>query len=150
MGEEKRYGTDVLAYSHGGTSHYRDNHDGTTSIWFAAGALVAVVAALFHAPIAVQFALFGIVSVILFLFTRPVAEKYLNNSRTKTNINSIIGEEAKVTEEIDNFNQKGAVVVRGLEWTARSADEKEIIPEGSKVRVKEIKGVKLIVEKEIW
>ena len=72
------------------------------------------------------------------------------NSRTKTNINSIIGEEAKVTEEIDNFNQKGAVVVRGLEWTARSADEKEIIPEGSKVRVKEIKGVKLIVEKEIW
>ena len=34
--------------------------------------------------------------------------------------------------------------------TARSADEKEIIPEGSKVRVKEIKGVKLIVEKEIW
>ena len=32
----------------------------------------------------------------------------------------------------------------------RSADEKEIIPEGSKVRVKEIKGVKLIVEKEIW
>ena len=40
---------------------------GLTSIWFAAGALVAVVAALFHAPIAVQFALFGIVSVILFL-----------------------------------------------------------------------------------
>ena len=86
---------------------------GLTTIWFAAGALAAVVAALFHAPLIVQFALFLTVSVVLFCFTRPIAEKYLNNSRTKTNINSIIGEEAKVTEEIDNFNQKGAVVVRG-------------------------------------
>lgn len=123
---------------------------GLTTIWFAAGAIVAVIAALLHAPVIVQFVLFAVVSVVLFLFTRPVAEKYLNNSRTKTNINSIIGEEAKVTEEIDNFNQKGAVVVRGLEWTARSADEKEIIPAGSKVKVKEVKGVKLIVEKQIW
>lgn len=121
---------------------------GLTTIWFAAGALVAVVAALFHAPLVVQFVLFVVVSVILFCFTRPVAEKYLNNSRTKTNINSIIGEEAKVTEEIDNFNQKGAVVVKGLEWTARSADESEVIPAGSKVRVKEVSGVKLIVEKQ--
>lgn len=123
---------------------------GLTTIWFAAGALVAVIAALLKAPIAVQFILFVVVSVVLFFFTRPVAEKYLNNNRTKTNINSIIGEEAKVTEEIDNFNQKGAVVVRGLEWTARSADDKEIIEAGSKVIIKEVSGVKLIVEKQIW
>ena len=118
--------------------------------WLIAMAVLLIIEIITMGLTTIWFALFGIVSVILFLFTRPVAEKYLNNSRTKTNINSIIGEEAKVTEEIDNFNQKGAVVVRGLEWTARSADEKEIIPEGSKVRVKEIKGVKLIVEKEIW
>ena len=31
---------------------------GLTTIWFAAGALAAVVAALFHAPLIVQFALF--------------------------------------------------------------------------------------------
>lgn len=123
---------------------------GLTTIWFAAGALAAVVAALFHAPLIVQFALFLTVSVVLFWFTRPIAEKYLNNSRTKTNINSIIGEEAKVTEEIDNFNQKGAVVVRGLEWTARSVNDNEIIPEGSKVKVKEVNGVKLLVEKQNW
>ncbi|MBS5363149.1 MAG: NfeD family protein [Butyribacter sp.] len=123
---------------------------GLTTIWFAAGALAAVVAALFHAPLIVQCALFLTVSVVLFCFTRPIAEKYLNNSRTKTNINSIIGEEAKVTEEIDNFNQKGAVVVRGLEWTARSVNDNEIIPEGSKVKVKEVNGVKLLVEKQNW
>lgn len=122
---------------------------GLTTIWFAAGALVAVIAALLHAPLAVQFVLFVVVSVILFCFTRPVAEKYLNNSRTKTNINSIIGEEAKVTEDIDNFNQKGAVVVKGLEWTARSVDDNEVIPAGSKVRVIEVSGVKLIVERQV-
>ena len=122
---------------------------GLTTIWFAAGALVAVIAALLHAPIAVQFVLFVVVSVILFCFTRPVAEKYLNNSRTKTNINSIIGEEAKVTEDIDNFNQKGAVVVKGLEWTARSVDDNEVIPAGSKVKVIEVSGVKLIVERQV-
>lgn len=122
---------------------------GLTTIWFAAGALVAVIAALLHAPIAVQFVLFVVVSVILFCFTRPVAEKYLNNSRTKTNINSIIGEEAKVIEDIDNFNQKGAVVVKGLEWTARSVDDNEVIPAGSKVKVIEVSGVKLIVERQV-
>ena len=53
---------------------------GLTTIWFAAGALAAVVAALFHAPLIVQFALFLTVSVVLFCFTRPIAEKYLNTS----------------------------------------------------------------------
>ena len=123
---------------------------GLTTIWFAAGALVAVVAAFLHAPVILQFILFAVVSVVLFFYTRPVAEKYLNSNRTKTNINSIIGEQAKVTEEIDNFNQKGAVVVRGLEWTARSADDNDIIEVGSKVKIKEVSGVKLIVEKQIW
>ena len=81
---------------------------GLTTIWFAAGALAAVVAALFHAPLIVQFALFLTVSVVLFCFTRPIAEKYLNNSRTKTNINSIIGEEAKVTEGLSG--QRGVLM----------------------------------------
>ena len=48
------------------------------------------------------------------------------------------------------MNQKGAVVVRGLEWTARSVNDNEIIPEGSKVKVKEVNGVKLLVEKQNW
>ncbi|MCI5588668.1 MAG: NfeD family protein, partial [Lachnospiraceae bacterium] len=63
------------------------------------------------------------------------------------NVNSMIGKEGKVTEEIDNFNQKGTIVVNGLEWTARSSDDDIVIPNGAKVIVKDVQGVKAIVGK---
>lgn len=118
---------------------------GLTTIWFAGGALVAFVASLFNAPVIVQIAIFLIVSIILLVFTRPVVEKRLNESRAKTNVNSIVGKEGKVTETIDNFNQKGIVVLNGLEWTARSSRDDLVIPQGSKVVVDEVKGVKVFV-----
>ena len=88
---------------------------------------------------------FLVVSILLLLFTRPVVEKRLNESRVKTNVNSMIGKEGRVTETIDNYNQKGIVIINGLEWTARSSRDDLIIPEGSKVVINEIKGVKVFV-----
>lgn len=117
---------------------------GLTTIWFAGGALVAFVLALFNVPLLVQITVFLVVSILLLLFTRPVVEKRLNESRVKTNVNSMIGKEGRVTETIDNYNQKGIVIINGLEWTARSRDDL-IIPEGSKVVINEIKGVKVFV-----
>ena len=114
---------------------------GLTTIWFAGGALVAFVLALFNVPLLVQIT----VSILLLLFTRPVVEKRLNESRVKTNVNSMIGKEGRVTETIDNYNQKGIVIINGLEWTARSSRDDLIIPEGSKVVINEIKGVKVFV-----
>ena len=116
---------------------------GLTTIWFAGGALVAFVLALFNVPLLVQITVFLVVSILLLLFTRPVVEKRLNESRVKTNVNSMIGKEGRVTETIDNYNQKG--IVNGLEWTARSSRDDLIIPEGSKVVINEIKGVKVFV-----
>ena len=118
---------------------------GLTTIWFAGGALVAFVLALFNVPLLVQIAVFLVVSILLLLFTRPVVEKRLNESRAKTNVNSMIGKEGRVTETIDNYNQKGIVVINGLEWTARSSIDDLIIPEGSRVVINEIKGVKVFV-----
>ena len=118
---------------------------GLTTIWFAGGALVAFVLALFNVPLLVQIAVFLVVSILLLLFTRPVVEKRLNESRTKTNVNSMAGKEGRVTETIDNFNQKGTIIVNGLEWTARSSKEGLIIPEGTKVTINEVKGVKVFV-----
>lgn len=120
---------------------------GLTTIWFAGGSLVAFIASLIGVPVIAQIAIFFVVSFVLLFFTRPVLEKRLNNSRTKTNVNSMIGKEGKVTEEIDNFNQKGTIVVNGLEWTARSIDDDIIIPNGAKVIVKDVQGVKAIVGK---
>lgn len=118
-----------------------------TTIWFAGGALVAFVLALFGTDIQVQLAVFVIVSFILLFFTRPFAMKYINRNTVKTNSESLIGKSAKVTVEINNMEGQGAAVLNGQEWTARSLEDGEIYQVGTMVKVKDIKGVKLIVIK---
>lgn len=119
---------------------------GLATIWFAGGALVAFLAAVLQAPLFVQFLLFAVVSLMLLIFTRPVVERHLNNSREKTNVNSMIGKEGKVTEVVDNFNQTGTVLINGLEWTARSSTEDTVIPKDARVIVRQVEGVRAIVE----
>ena len=121
---------------------------GLTTIWFAGGALVACVAALLHANIWVQIVLFLVVSVLLLFFTRPLAIRYMNKDRMKTNVDSMVGKEAVVTESIDNLKAQGIVQVDGLEWTARSEESQEVIPKGAIVEVGRVDGVKLIVRKK--
>ena len=119
---------------------------GLTTIWFAGGALVAVLASLLQAPIFVQVILFFLVSLLLLFFTRPLAVKYFNKDRVKTNVESMVGRQAIVTSEIDNLQSAGQVTVSGQEWSARSADDRVRIPVGIIVNVVAISGVKLIVK----
>lgn len=121
---------------------------GLTTIWFAAGALVAAVAAACGAPLFVQITLFLAVSVLMLVFTRPVATKYFNKDRVKTNVESLAGQKGIVTGEIDNLKGQGQVTLNGMEWTARSVKQGGVIPEGSVVIVREVRGVKLMVEPE--
>ena len=118
---------------------------GLTTIWFAGGAVFAIIAAILHAPLPLQAVLFFLASLILLFFTRPVAVKYFNKDRIRTNVESIVGKQAVVTEEIDNLGSKGTITVNGQEWSARSADEEKTIPEGAIVTVVSVSGVKLIV-----
>lgn len=120
---------------------------GLTSIWFAAGGVVAFILSLLKAPIWAQIIAFVVVSVLLLIFTRPLVQKVLKVGENKTNLDSLIGKSAKVITEIDNNKGTGNAVVNGQEWTARSADDSEIIPEGTIVEVVNITGVKLIVKK---
>ena len=119
---------------------------GLTSIWFAGGALVSILAAILHAPIYLQIILFFLVSMVLLVFTRPVAVRYFNKDRVKTNVESMVGRQAVVTGEIDNLQGIGQVTVGGQEWSARSVDEGLRIPVGSVVNVVSISGVKLVVK----
>ena len=118
---------------------------GLTTIWFAGGALAAFGVTILGAGKLLQIIVFLVVSFVLLFFTRPLATKFFNKQREKTNVDSLIGMEAKVTTEIDNFNQKGTVFVNGMEWSAR-AEDNTIIKEGQKVQIKNIEGVKLIVK----
>ena len=119
---------------------------GLTTVWFAGGSLIAMLAALLRAPFWVQVVLFLLVALVLLLFTRPIAVKYFNKGRAKTNVESIIGRQAIVTGEIDNLHGKGQVTVGGQEWSARSTIAEQVIPEGTVVSVVAVSGVKLIVE----
>ena len=118
---------------------------GMTCIWFAVGALAACVTSLFTGNWIIQSIVFIIVTVLFLLFLRPRAVKYVNNKTEKTNVDSIIGRTAKVVTEIDNVNAKGMVVIDGVEWTARSKDDR-VIPKETLVEVVEVSGVKVIVK----
>ena len=117
---------------------------GLVCIWFAVGALAALIAALLGAEIWLQIVLFLVVSAVALYFTRPLAKKYVNAKVEPTNADMVIGKECRVTEAIDNIAGTGAVYVDGKTWTARSVSD-EVIPEGTLVTAKSIKGVKLIV-----
>ena len=117
---------------------------GLTCIWFAIGAIAALIAALFGAPIWLQLVWFFVVSVVTLYFTRPLVLKYVNSRSQPTNADMVIGKEALVTEAIDNVESAGAVAVGGKVWTARS-ENGEPIEVGSIVTVLRIEGVKLIV-----
>ncbi len=117
-----------------------------TTIWFAGGALVAAIAAWFHAGFVTQLILFFAVSVVLLIFTRPLAVRYMNRGVTKTNVESLIGCTAVVTEEIGNLSQTGQVQINDIDWLARAKDNDCTIPKGAVVRILEVHGVKLIVE----
>ena len=83
---------------------------GLTTIWFAAGALVATIAAACGAPVLVQVILFLVVSVLMLVFTRPVAMRYFNVGRAKTNVDSMLGERGIVTGRIDNLHSCGCLL----------------------------------------
>ncbi len=121
---------------------------GLVSIWFALGALAALISSLFGGPIWLQILLFIVVAALTLCITRPIVKKYFNKESHKpTNADMVIGKEANVTEEINNLGATGAVRCMGKEWSARS-DNGESIPKDSVVTVVRIEGVKLIVKKD--
>ena len=117
---------------------------GLASIWFALGALCALIAALLGAPVWLQVVWFVIVSVATLLLTRPLAKKYINSRATATNADRVIGHKAVVKERIDALAGTGAVLADGKMWSARTVDG-SIAEPGDVVTVQEIRGVKLIV-----
>lgn len=121
---------------------------GLTTIWFAGGALIATAAAALHAPLWLQIVLFLVVSAVLLFFTRPIAVKYFNKDRVRTNVESLIGQQAIVISEINNLQGIGQVTVNGQEWSARSVEEGITLPVGAVVVIRRVSGVKLIVEEK--
>lgn len=114
------------------------------SLWFAAGAVVAMFAALLGAGVWLQTGLFLVVSGALLLMLRPIVRRYLVPKITPTNVDSLVGATGLVTESIDNVTASGQVKLGAMEWTARSTTGEDI-PQGALIRVDRIEGVKVYV-----
>ena len=115
------------------------------AIWFALGAMVAIIPAILMTPFWVQLLVCLVVGLVSLYFTRPIAKNILKVKVTKTNADSIIGMVGIVVEEIDNTEERGRVHVNGLDWSARS-DDGAPMSKGDRVLIKAIQGVKVIVE----
>ncbi|MFV0412611.1 MAG: NfeD family protein [Oscillospiraceae bacterium] len=118
---------------------------GTTalvSIWFAAGALLALVSAVFWpGAVWLQIVVFIAASVLALLAARPLAKKLLKNKPLPTNADAAIGKICEVTKEV-RPEEFGRARLEGLEWTAKSD---VYLPVGAFARVEAIEGVKLVL-----
>ena len=115
------------------------------SIWFAACALVALLVSLVTDNLVIQILAFLVVSALCMALVRPLTRKYFTARASATNLDRLIGTDAVVTETIDNLAATGTVQLDGVIWTARSVADAPI-PAGTRVVVREIQGVKLLVE----
>ena len=117
---------------------------GLISIWFAFGALVALIGSYFIDSIIIQITLFVLASILLMYFTKPIVQKYLKAGREKTNVDSLIDEKGVVVKDI-KMHETGHVKVKGQIWTAYSDED---IDNGVDVVIEKVEGVKLKVRKD--
>lgn len=117
-----------------------------TSIWFAGGALAALVVQVCGGRLEPQLAVFVAVSFVLFLMVRPFAYKYLYSRRTKTNVDSLTGRRAVVKARIDNDAGTGSAVLAGETWLARAVKEGDVIEPDTVVEIIAVSGAKLLVQ----
>lgn len=112
------------------------------AIWFAPAALIAMLGAVFGAPLWLQITLFVLVSALCVVFLYKKLRKNIADDCEKTNLDALIGTLAKVETEIPP-DGVGRVTVRGNSWQAACSGG---APVGAHVRVLSIDGVTLICE----
>lgn len=126
---------------------------GLATIWFAVGALAAMIAAALGGGIAIQIMLFFLASLALLFFTRPLAVKYFNGNKIRTNYEDAVDKTVRITERVDNISGTGAAMLNGQEWTARMKSDDMALEQGELAKVISIEGVKLILtplEKDLF
>lgn len=115
------------------------------SVWAALGGVVALILELAGVNREVQIIVFFAVTILAIALTRPLAKKMTNFAKTPTNADMNIGKQGFVTKIVDEEQGIMRVKVDNSDWSAVTED-KAALPIGTEVSVKEIRGVKLIVQ----
>jgi membrane protein implicated in regulation of membrane protease activity len=118
------------------------------SIWFVGGSLAAFLVSFVVNELWIEVLVFLGVSLLLLFLLRPMARKFgvKQKDQIRSGAQALVGKRAVVTEHIDNLHAKGAVQVNGQFWSAKSLDDDTTIRKDSVVIIKEVDGVRLVVE----
>ena len=114
------------------------------SIWFAAGALGAIIVALTGGSLTFQVTVFLALAIVLLFCLRGIVRKHFAPRITRTNVDSVIGATGVVVTPVNNIAALGQVRIGGVEWSARSTDNSHI-EAGALVKVDRVEGVKVFV-----
>ena len=114
------------------------------SIWFAVGALGAILIALLGGGLTLQVTVFLALAIVLLIFLRGAVRKHFAPRITRTNVDSVIGATGIVVTPVNNIAALGQVQINGVDWSARSTDGSHI-GAGALVKVDKIEGVKVFV-----
>ena len=116
---------------------------------FAVGALVAALTSAAGAGTAIDLIVFLVISVVALGALRPLARSHRRQpALSRTGTAALVGQHATVLERIANNEGVGCVRLDGEVWTARAYDEDEVIEQGRRVQVIEIRGATALVSEE--
>ena len=116
------------------------------SIWFAGGALISTILAIFKIPFVWQIGAFAIMTTILLVLSKFVFKKKIEVKDTKTNSDSLVGLELLVISRVTD-KTVGEGKVRDVVWTVITNDTTPI-ESGEYAVIKEIIGNKLLVTRK--
>ena len=115
------------------------------SIWFAFGALFALLCAWFNVSETWQWISFGLVSLSSFIAVRPLAQRYLKFETQATNIDRLIGKTFVLDQDVAQDTVAQQRVFNEI-WSFAELNRNPLV-KGEEVEILAIEGVKLIVRK---
>lgn len=116
-----------------------------TGIWFAGGALAALLLELLGGGVRVQLLAFVAVSALLLFLVRPLSVRLMKGREKEQGQDNLIGRTVTVKERIDNKKDAGRVTLAGETWLARAAEEDEILEPQTLAVVVRVEGARLFV-----
>lgn len=113
--------------------------------WLSIGCLLAALISLVTDSIIIQTTVFVLSSGLLIFATKPLVKKLAEKDNAKTNVYSLTGKKAIVTEDIDWSTGSGQIKFDGQVWSARTTEQVNIV-KGTEVEIEKIEGVKAFVK----
>ena len=113
-------------------------------VWFAIGAVAAIIAIAFNATLVVQAIIFAVVIAVFMAVGYPIVKKTIKKTveRTLTMEEGYVGKEFTITKDVDD---KENIKFQGIYWTVKNVGEP--IKKGDMVQVTGIEGNKLLIAK---